>query len=245
MHTNGRSCSIATSAMSAWVPSPPAAPSASAPRGDGVAGERLEVVARVQDHGLDPAPPASPARSNFSALPPPDFGFIRSTGRSGRGATTPGVGASASAALVRPERERREHRRHDGERGHEEQTGDGVGGDEHPRDADHGEHGDDRRRDADRAAAGDHEPRRDRADDRQQPRDDQRPEVAEQERHHRDHRGDVREEREPRRRRAGGRSEPSCSSTGPGAIRPRPRSPTRRRPGRRRASSSATRRSRR
>jgi hypothetical protein len=39
----------------AWVPSPPGAASAPAPRGDGVVYELLQIITPMQFHGFDPA----------------------------------------------------------------------------------------------------------------------------------------------------------------------------------------------
>ena len=102
MQTYGRPCSIATSATSAWEPSPPAMPITSAERAASCASARRSSP-RSSTTGVIPRFRASLARSNLSTLPPPDFGFISSTAvlpvRAARGPGSRG-GACSCLALM-------------------------------------------------------------------------------------------------------------------------------------------------
>ena len=70
--------------------------------GDRVLGELQQVVAGRQHHGLDArASRHSSARRNFSTFPPPDFGFMISTGCRAAATGVPGVGAASRSVSRR------------------------------------------------------------------------------------------------------------------------------------------------
>ena len=107
MTMNGMSCWAATPATSAWVPSPPATPSRSAP----LATARLRKLDNVdgarplqQRHFRPQMPRALAGSANLGTFPPPDRGFMITNGRAGGGVSYSVIpaGGAARASAARP-----------------------------------------------------------------------------------------------------------------------------------------------
>ncbi len=96
MHTKGTSCSDATPATSACDPSPPAMPMTSAPR---ATASRASVSRSSPASSMTVSMPLACAAAANSGLafPPPECGFMISTGRRAAPTGTPGGGASTGA----------------------------------------------------------------------------------------------------------------------------------------------------
>ena len=98
MHAKGRSCSAAIEATSAWVPSPPAAASPSAPAATASRTSCSRSSPGFSSIGSIPRARASSARLLLTAFPPPDFGFQMTIARFGGSA----AGSATRAVKTRP-----------------------------------------------------------------------------------------------------------------------------------------------
>ena len=104
----GRPCSAAMPATSAWVPSPPATPSRSAPSATAwrARAATSTVPGPCSSATWAPSCSALSFSPNLVTFPPPDLGFMIRNGRRGRAAGRAGMAASGppvlSAALAVP-----------------------------------------------------------------------------------------------------------------------------------------------
>ena len=85
-HTNGSPCAVATDATTASDPSPPAMPSTSAPPAAAPSARVPRSSPGSRTIGSMPRSRAASASRARSALPPPDLGLMKSTGRCGTSA---------------------------------------------------------------------------------------------------------------------------------------------------------------
>src|SRR5438874_12562812 len=92
---------MATEATRAWLPSPPAMPMTSAPPAMTSFASCRRSSPGSRTTGSMPLARHSSTRWNRPTLPPPDFGFIRSTPRLGAGAAVRGVAAASGRVRAR------------------------------------------------------------------------------------------------------------------------------------------------
>ena len=126
---NGRSCSAATCGDQRLGAVAAGHAEQVGAVGDGLAGQRVDIDrarAVEQDH-VAPSASALRTRSKRSTLPPPERGFISSTGRCGGGESTSAIAPSVSGRKRCPS-------------GHRGQRGEHVGDDHHPQQIPVGEH---------------------------------------------------------------------------------------------------------
>jgi hypothetical protein len=101
---NGRACSAAIPATSAWVPSPPATPSRSAPPATACRASAATSTVPGPSSSATSAPSASALSfsPNLATFPPPDRGFMIKNARCGGGTSLPGLlGFPAAGASAR------------------------------------------------------------------------------------------------------------------------------------------------
>ena len=135
--TNGMPCSAATPATRAWVPSPPATPSRSAPRATASRATAATSTGSGPSIRNTSAPRLSALRfrSNLPTFPPPDFGFmIRNGCAAGGWAGYSGIRQSVSVAGQRQPRRHAREQPHGGRQDrHPQQAGERVDDDHRDR----------------------------------------------------------------------------------------------------------------